>query len=217
MKRLRVLVSVPEGYSTSIHAGGHARLAFQEYPGANFTGDITRTADSVDPNTRTMLTEVQIDNRNGKLVPGMYTVVTFPAAPGIEGPLLISGDALVIRHDVSNVAKVVDGKVHIVPVTIGRDLGGVVELLTGVQAGDVIVTNVTDDVVDGAAVQVHMEKTTEQQAQQPPQQNAAPGGSTRYSNQGITDQNLEGKQSQQNQKSQGNGQNQKKSKSESKP
>lgn len=203
-QRLRILVSVPEGYVTSIHAGGHAQLAFQEFPGTNFTGDITRTADSVDPNTRTMLTEVQIDNHNGKLVPGMYTVVTFPAAPGIEGPLLVSGDAIVIRHDQPTIAKIVNGKVQLVPVTIGRDLGGVVELLTGVQAGDVIVTNVTDDVIDGVEVEPRFIKSQEQQPQQTPQ-NAPPGGNSRYSDEGITNQNLQGKQAQQNQQGQGQG------------
>jgi multidrug efflux pump subunit AcrA (membrane-fusion protein) len=220
--RLRILVSVPEGYVPSIHAGGHAQLTFQEYPGVNFSGEITRTADSVDPNTRTMLTEVQVGNRSGKLVPGMYTVVTFPPAPGITGPLLVSGDAIVIRHDRPTIAKVVDGKIQLVPVTIGRDFGGVVEILTGVQMGDIIVTNVTDDVVEGAEVQLHFTRTTEQQPQQPPSQNAPPGQSTRYSNEGITNEEMQGKESQQNQKGQGQGKNgqqtqQKHSQSESKP
>jgi multidrug efflux pump subunit AcrA (membrane-fusion protein) len=221
-QRLRILASVPEGYLSAIHVGGHAELTFQEYPGVNFTGEITRTANSVDPNTRTMLTEVQVDNRNGKLVPGMYTVVTFPPASGIEGPVLVSGDAVVIRHDRPTIAKVVDGKVHLQPVTIGRDFGGVVEILTGLQAGDIIVTNVTDDVVEGAEVQLHFTKTQEQQPQQPPPQNAPPGQSTRYSNEGITNEEMQGKSSQQNQKGQGQGQNsqqtqQKHSQSESKP
>jgi len=157
-QRLRILVSVPEGFLRAIHVGGHAELAFQEYPGVNFTGEITRTANSLDPNTRTMLTEVQVDNRNGKLVPGMYVVATFPPAPGAEGPVVVSGDAIVIRHDRPTIAKIVDGKVHLQPVTIGRDLGGVVEILTGLQAGDIIVTNVTDDVVEGAEVQLHFTK-----------------------------------------------------------
>jgi hypothetical protein len=84
------------------------------------------------------------------------------------------------------------------------------------------VTNVTDDVVEGAQVQLNMMKTQEQQPQQPPQQNVPAGGSTRYGNEGITNQNMQGKQAQQNQKGQGNGQNrqqnqQKRSQSESKP
>jgi multidrug efflux pump subunit AcrA (membrane-fusion protein) len=170
-QRLRILVSVPEGFLRAIHVGGHAQLAFQEYPGVNFTGEITRTANSVDPNTRTMLSEVQVDNRNGKLVPGMYAIVTFPPAPGAEGPVLVSGDAVVIRHDRPTIAKVVDGKIHLQPVTIGRDLGGVVEILTGLQAGDIIVTNVTDDVVEGAEVQLHFTKAPGQEDEQQQQQN----------------------------------------------
>jgi multidrug efflux pump subunit AcrA (membrane-fusion protein) len=206
-KRLRIYVSVPEGYVPDIHPGSHAQVAFQEYPGATFTGDIARTADSVDPNTRTMLTEVDLDNRNGKLVPGMYTVVTFPPTAGLDGPLLVTGDAVVIRDDKTMVAKIVNGRVHLVPVTIGRDFGGVVELRTGVQAGDVVVTNVTDDVVENAPVQLNFIKTSEQQPQQPPQQNTPPGESTRYSNEGITNENMQGHAAQQNQKGQGQGQN----------
>lgn len=222
IERLRILVSVPEGYVPSIHAGGHAQLGFQEYPGVNFNGDVTRTANSVDPNTRTMLTEVQVGNHAGKLVPGMYTVVTFPPAPGLEGPVVVTGDSIVIRHDSPAIAKVVDGTIHLVPVRLGRDFGGVVEILTGVQAGDVIVTNVTDDVVDGATVQLRFAKTEEQQPRQPPAQNAPPGQSTRYSNEGVTNEEMQGKESQQDQKGQGQGQNsqqnqQKHSQSVSKP
>jgi hypothetical protein len=172
-QRLRILVSVPEGYLSAIHVGGHAQLTFQESPGVNFTGEITRTANSVDPNTRTMLTEVQVDNRSGKLVPGMYTVVTFPPAPGAEGPPLVSGDAVVIRHDQPTIAKVVDGKIHLQPVTIGRDFGGLVEILSGLQAGDIIVTNVTDDVVEGAEVQLHFTKTPGQEPNEQPGQGGA--------------------------------------------
>jgi len=114
-----------------------------------------------------MLTEVQVDNRSGKLVPGMYAVVTFPPGPGGRQPLMVSGDAVVIRNDRTTIAKVVDGRVHLQPVTIGRDFGGVVEILTGLQVGDVIVTNVTDDVVEGAEVQLHFTKAPEQEEQEP--------------------------------------------------
>jgi multidrug efflux pump subunit AcrA (membrane-fusion protein) len=165
-ERLRILISVPEGYLTTIHVGGHAELTFPEFPGANFTGVITRTANSVDPNTRTMLTEVQVDNHNGKLVSGMYTVVTLPPAPGAGGPLLVPGDAIVIRGDSPTIAKVVDGKIHLQPVTIGRDFGGVVEILRGLQPGDIIVTNVTDDVVEGAEVEAKFTKSPEERQPQ---------------------------------------------------
>lgn len=203
VQRLRILVSVPEGYATAVHVGERAPIAFQEYQGENLTAEITRTSQSIDPNTRTMLTELQIDNTAGKLIAGMYAVVTFPPAAGVQPPLLISGDAIAIRQDKSMVAKVVDGKIHFVPVTIGRDFGTAVEILTGLKEGDVIVVDVTDNVVEGAAVQTHMQKTNVAQPAAPPSQSQPPGGSTQYSNEGITDRNLQGQQSKQNQQNQG--------------
>lgn len=197
-ERLRILVSVPEGYIPAIHVGASAQLAFQEFPDQPFTGRITRTANSVDPNTRTMLTEVQVDNHTGKLVPGMYVVTTFGAAPGTESPLLITGDAIAIRHDQTTVAKVIDGKIHMVPVVLGRDFGSAVEIMSGLNEGDLIATNITDDVREGAPVQVAMTKSPEEQPATPPSQNTPPGGSTQYGNEGITDRNLQGKQGQEN-------------------
>jgi hypothetical protein len=87
-------------------------------------------------------------------------------------------------------------------VTIGRDFGSAVEILTGLKAGDVIVTDVTDDVVDNAAVTTHSAKSAEQQ-QQAPSQTTPPGGNTQYGNQGLADQNLQGQQTKQNQRSTG--------------
>lgn len=204
-QRLRILVSAPEGYANAIHAGGHAQVAFQEFPAQPFMGEVTRTADSVDPNTRTMLTEVQVENRDGRLKSGMYAVVTFPPAQSLGGPLMIDGDAVVIRHDQTTVAKVINGKIQMVPIVVGRDFGNAVEVVSGVKAGDVIVTQVTDDVVQGAAVQTHAATPPEERPVQPPPQNTPAGGTTRYGNEGITDENLQGKQGQQNQKGQQHG------------
>jgi multidrug efflux pump subunit AcrA (membrane-fusion protein) len=193
VQRLRILVSVPEGYAGAVHVGQRAPIAFQELPGAGLTAEITRTSDSIDPNTRTMLTELQIDNTAGKLIAGMYAVVTFPPSTQAKPPLLINGDAVVIRHDTSMVATVANGKVHFVPVTIGRDFGSAMEILTGLKAGDVIVTDVTDAVTEGAAVETHASKSPND-AQSPPPQTKPLGGSTQYGNPAITDQNLQGQQ-----------------------
>jgi multidrug efflux pump subunit AcrA (membrane-fusion protein) len=203
--RLRILVSVPEGYATAIHVGAHAQLAFQEYSGAVFLGDVTRAANIIDANTRTMLTEVQVDNKDGKLIPGMYVVVTFPAAPGASVPLMITGDAVVVRHDTSVVATVVNGKIKMVPVVLGRDFGTSIEILNGLREGDIVVTDVTDDVVDGAAVEMHETKSAEQKPIAPPQ-NVPLGGSTQYGDQGTTDRNLQGEQAKQNKKGSGGAQ-----------
>lgn len=161
--RLRILVSVPEGYITAVHVGLPAQLAFQEYPSAKFVGKVTRTANSVDANTRTMLTELQLDNSGGKLVPGMYVVTTFPPAAGSKPPLLITGDAITIRHDQPTVATVVNGKIQLTPVVLGRDFGSAVEITNGLKVGDLIVTNITDEVQPGASVQVHMQRSVEDQ------------------------------------------------------
>ncbi len=204
-QRLRILVSVPEGYVDAVHAGGHAQVSFSEFPGQSFTGDITRTSESVDPNTRTMLTEVQLDNRAGKLKSGMYAVVTLPPSRGLGGPLMVNGDAIVIRNDQTSVALVVNGKVHFQPVAVGRDFGSAVEVTSGVRAGDMVITQVSDDVVEGVPVNVHASQPPEGRPTQPPAQNAPAGGSSRYGNQGITDGNLQGKQGQQNQQGEQHG------------
>jgi multidrug efflux pump subunit AcrA (membrane-fusion protein) len=197
MQRLRILVSVPEGYAPAIHVGQRAPIAVQEYAGAPLFAEVTRSSASIDANTRTMLTELQIDNTAGKLIAGMYAVVTFPPTTAATPPLLITGDAIAIRHDRSMVATVVDGKIHFVPVTIGRDYGSAVEILTGLKVGDVIVTDVTDDVVDNREVTTHTAKTAEQQPQQVPARDTPPSGDTQYGDQGLTDQNLQGQQSNQ--------------------
>jgi multidrug efflux pump subunit AcrA (membrane-fusion protein) len=198
-QRLRILVSVPEGYASAIHVGEQAPVAFQEMQGAPIYAEVTRFSNSIDANTRTMLVELQLDNPGGKLIPGMYAVVTFPPAQGARVPLLVSGDAIALRHDQSAVATVVDGKIHFVPVTLGRDFGTAVEIMTGLKAGDIVVTDVTDDVAEGAAVEVHETKSPEQKPTAAPAQNTPPGGSSQYGNQGISDQNLQGQQTQQNQ------------------
>jgi len=203
VQRLRILVSVPEGYAPAIHVGLKAPIAVQEYQGAPLYAEVTRTANSIDSNTRTMLTELQIDNSAGKLISGMYVVVTFPAAAGTQAPLVITGDAIAIRKNTTMVATVVNGKVHWVPVTIGRDFGSETEIVTGLKAGDVIVTDVTDDVVEGAPVQMHMAQGSEEQQTTAPKQDVPLGGSTQYGNANITDQNLQGQQGQQNQSGKG--------------
>jgi len=202
VQRLRILVSVPEGYAPVIHPGLKAPIEVQEYQGAPLVAEVTRTANSIDANTRTMLTELQIDNSAGKLISGMYVVVTFPPALGVQAPLVITGDAIAIRGNTSMVATVVDGKIKWVPVTIGRDFGSETEIVNGLKAGDVIVTNVTDEVVEGAEVEMHMAKGSEEQAA-PPKQSVPLGGSTQYGNANITNQNLQGQQGQQNQSGKG--------------
>jgi multidrug efflux pump subunit AcrA (membrane-fusion protein) len=191
--RLRILVSVPEGYVESIHVGGHAMLHFQEFPTTPFYGDVTRTAGSVDQNTRTMITEIQIDNRAGKLLPGMYAVATFEGGTG-PGPLVISGEAIGIRNNTPTVALIQDGKVKLTPVTQGRDFGPVTEIVAGLHQGDLIASSFTDEVKDGIPVKTHESKDAQKQLAAPPP-GAKPrplGGSSQYGDPGIEDQDMQG-------------------------
>ena len=156
--RLRIYVSVPESYAGQVHTGQKAPISFQELASQPFVGEVTRTAGAIDQNSRTMVVELQVDNAKGLLIPGMYAQVTFPPTPGAAGPLVVSGDAVAIRHDKPVVAVVKDGKVKVTPITIGRDLGTVVEVFSGLQEGDLVATSFTDDVVDGATVTTRMAK-----------------------------------------------------------
>ena len=200
VSRLRVLVSVPEGYASAVHTGLPATLHVQEFPDAAFHGMVTRTAGSIDQNTRTLLTEVQVDNRDGRLLNGMYTVVTFAGAGG-AGPLVIPGDAIAVRNDRNVVAVIRDGLVHIQPVNVGRDYGSVVDILNGLNEGDVIASSFTDEVRDNVKVQAKMGKEPGAPSgpQGAPNQNQPPGGSTQYGNQAITDANMLGQSAKQQQ------------------
>ena len=220
VQKLRILVSVPEGYAPSVFTGQHAKVFMQELPGQSFYGDVTRTAGSIDQNTRTLLTEVQVDNHAGKLLSGMYAVVTFDAIQG-QGSILIPGDAIAIRKDQSVVALVVDGKVKMQPVDIGRDYGAATEIVGGLKEGDLLITEITDDVTDGAKVQTRTKpgpgETTD--AKGSINTAAPPGGPTAYGNQAISDANMQGQQAKQQQGKPGPDQKKpsQDSKSESKP
>jgi len=190
--RLRILVSVPEGYVGSVRKGAPALLHFQEFPTASFPGTVTRTADSIDQNTRTMLTEIQVGNKDGKLLNGMYAVASFAPTTTGEGPITISGDAIAVRNGRNVVGVVRDGVVHVVPVEVGRDFGAAIEIQSGLKVGDLVTQTFTDDVVEGQQVEAKLQQPTGSQSGTATAQNQPPGGSTQYGDQGITDRNMQG-------------------------
>jgi multidrug efflux pump subunit AcrA (membrane-fusion protein) len=148
---LRILVSVPEAYSTFIHTGEQTRLTFQGNPPAVVSGKVARTSSSIDSNTRTLLVEVQARNPTGKLLPGMYVMVDFSQLKATP-PLVIPGESIVVRGGKNLVAVVQDRHVHFAPVGIGRDYGDQVEITSGLQAGQEIARDVSDDVQEGVEV-----------------------------------------------------------------
>jgi multidrug efflux pump subunit AcrA (membrane-fusion protein) len=181
---LRILVSVPEGYASDIRPGMPARVFIQERPGSAITGKVTRIANAIDQNSRTMLAEVDVDNRKGDLFPGMYSVVSFVQVHGVS-PLTVPGDAVVVRQDQNTVAVVRDQKIQLVPIDIGRDYGPSVEVLSGLKEGDLVVSTVTDVVQPGAKVRTQQDP----EVAQAPQTSASPdSGPDQYGDQSIVNQ-----------------------------
>ena len=151
---LRVFVSMPQSEAVSIRAGMPAYIELTEYPGQKFSGTVARTADAIDPATRTMLTEVDIPNHDGRLLPGAYAQVHF-AVPIPTSHISVPVNALMFRPEGPRVAMVgPDQKIHLAPVIIGRDFGNKVEILNGLRTEDQIVVNPADSLEDGEQVVV---------------------------------------------------------------
>ena len=158
----------------------------QERNGKPIAAVVTRTANSIDANSRTMLVEVDLDNKDGSLYPGIYSVVSFVQVRG-TAPIVIPGDAVAVRQDQTTVAIVQDNHVKLVPVEIGRDYGPALEILNGLQEGDWVITTVTDSVKPGIEVRTKINKDAAQQTGQ--ERNATDKtpdfGPTEYGDQSI--------------------------------
>jgi RND family efflux transporter MFP subunit len=151
---LRIYVGVPQVYSRSMVAGVPADLQIPEFPRRTFPGKVVRTAGSIDPASRTLLTEVQVPNPTGELLPGAYATVNFHLKL-VEPPLMIPSNTLIFRSKGSQVAVVTpQGTVQLKTVVIGRDLGTSMEVLSGIDSNDAIVLNPPDSIGDGDVVNV---------------------------------------------------------------
>ncbi len=153
---LRVYVSVPQAYAPNMRAGMKANVTLQEFPGQKFVGTVARTAEAIDPATRTLNTEVDVPNKDGQLLPGSFGQVHF--ATGTSVPrITIPVNAMLFRAEGPRVAVVdKDDKVHLRPITIGRDFGATLEILGGLEVSDQIIINPSDSLEEGQ--QVHVAK-----------------------------------------------------------
>ena len=132
--------------------GQAARLSVTNLPGRSFTGTVARTANSLDPTSRTMLVEVQVPNTDGALLPGMYAQVDLSSARA-NAPLLVPGDALLVRADGTQVAVIrPDSTVHLQKIRVGRDYGDRLEVIDGLHEGDRIIANPGDSAREGVKV-----------------------------------------------------------------
>ncbi len=150
---LRTYVNVPQTNASTIRPGQTARLKVSNLPGREFAGTVARTANALDPTSRTMLVEIQVPNGDGALLPGMYAQVRLSDAR-TYAPLVVPGDSLQIGADGTKVALLrPDHTVHFQPIEVGRDYGDKLEVLGGLSEGDTIVPKPGDAVREGVKVE----------------------------------------------------------------
>lgn len=151
---LRIFVNVPQAYVSGIRSGQTAQLRVQERPGETFPARVTNVSNSLDANSRSMLVILETPNPGARLYPGMYAQVRL-AASGGKGPLRIPGDALLLGKNGPRVAVVgTDNAAHFQNVTIGTDLGAEIEIVAGLEEGELVISHPTDAVQEGTVVEV---------------------------------------------------------------
>ena len=153
IQRLRVFVAVPEIYSRAARTGAAAALTLDEYPGREFHGTLVRNASAIDPASRTLLVEVDVDNPSGELLPGAYAFVHFKLDKQVPS-VVVPANTLLFRAQGLQVAVVRAGQAQLVPVTIGHDYGTTVEIMTGIQPSDQVIVGPSDSLTSGTRVRI---------------------------------------------------------------
>ncbi len=157
-RQLRVYINVPQQYSHDVRPGGSAGLTLAELPGRWFAGRIVRNADAIDPASRTLLTEVDVENPTGELLPGAFLSVHLKLSAK-TGTVVVPANTLIFRSAGLQVAVVRGNHAELAPVTLGRDYGTEVEVVSGISAQDEIIENPSDSLTSGT--EVRMVKATE--------------------------------------------------------
>jgi RND family efflux transporter MFP subunit len=154
IQTLRVYANLPQIYSANVKPGSKIDLTFAEHSGEIYQGTLVRTADAIDPVSRTLLVEVDVDNRAGELLPGSLAQVHFKT-PAAGPTFIVPAAAVIFRKEGLRVGTVVNGNVvHLVPVVIGEDDGANVQIVTGLSIGDQVIQDPPDSLIDGEKVQI---------------------------------------------------------------
>jgi RND family efflux transporter MFP subunit len=150
---LRIQVNVPQSQAVDILPGQQATLDIRERPGRKYTGTVVRSAHALDSAARTMLTEVQVDNQDGSLLPGMYAQVKFVLTRN-RPALIIPSNALVVDKNGMHVVSVSMERIHFLPVEVGQDMGTKVEIVHGLSGNESLLSNPGDLLAEGQQVEV---------------------------------------------------------------
>jgi len=152
--KLRVYVSVPQAYSQAAKPGMKADLVLAEFPGRRFEGTLVRTANAIDPSSRTLLVEISVNNPTGTLLAGAYAEVHLKL-PTATSAFLIPANTLLFRSEGLRVGIVGDqGKVELRAITLGHDFGTDVEVVAGLTGDENVILNPPDSLVDGQTVRI---------------------------------------------------------------
>ena len=152
IQTLRVYTNVPQLYSQTAKVGSKINLTFPEHPGQTFQGTLVRTAEAIDPTSRTLLVEIDVDNRSGELLPGSLAQVHFKT-PGAAPTFIVPAAALIFRREGLQLGTVVNGNVaHLVRVIIGEDDGANVQIISGINTSDRVIQDPPDSLIEGEKV-----------------------------------------------------------------
>jgi RND family efflux transporter MFP subunit len=151
---LRIYVQVPQAFAQLVRIGMEADLTLPQFPGRVFQAHVTNAADVIDPSSRSLLTELQIPNTSGELLPGAYAEITLKFT-GISPFLTIPENTLIFRREGAAVG-VVDpnGKVEIRKITIHEDFGDKLEISKGLSAADQVILNPSDSLTTGMTAKI---------------------------------------------------------------
>jgi multidrug efflux system membrane fusion protein len=151
---LRVYTSVPQAYAPFIRVGESTYVTLQEFPGQRFSAKVARTAEAIDPNTRTLLTEVDVPNKDGRLLPGSFGEVHFAIGSNVD-KVTVPVNAMLFRSEGPRLAIVgADKKIQLRAINIGKDYGTTLEVLGGVAIQDQVVINPSDSLENGQEVNI---------------------------------------------------------------
>jgi RND family efflux transporter MFP subunit len=152
--RLRVFVNVPEEYERAAANGSTATLTLSEFPGRTFAGTIVRNASAIDPASRTLLVEVDVNNEKGELLPGAYVSVHLNLAGSAVSAMTIPVNTVLFRSEGLRAAVVRDGKALLVPFQVGHDFGDSLEVVSGLRPNEDMIVNPPDSLVSGTPVRI---------------------------------------------------------------
>jgi RND family efflux transporter MFP subunit len=156
---LRIFVAVPEIDAPNLHPGDVATVTFDAYPGQTFRGALARTDGAINSASHTLLVEVDVENLDGKLLPGAFAFVHF-TLQGRTHSVVVPANTLLFRSEGLRVGVVRNGAAELVPITIGRDYGDRVEVLTGLDTADEVILNPSDALIGGTVVRLANHKAS---------------------------------------------------------